>query len=172
MISPPLLALIREEFALELDGVHGESHWRRVRDNGLHLARQTGADASVVELFAYLHDVKRENNGLDPEHGPRAAAFIETLDTTLLPVSTSAREQLIYACRLHAAGLIDAEVTVQTCWDADRLDLGRVRIRPNPRLLCTATAQDPATIEWAWRRSRRSNETFVVDGRTTGAGAK
>jgi uncharacterized protein len=43
-------------------------------------------------------------------------------------------------------------VTVLTCWDADRLDLGRVGIRPAPRLLCTSAARDPATIAWAFER--------------------
>lgn len=156
MISALLLALIREEFALDPEGVHGEAHWGRVRENGLRLAECTGADTMVVELFAYLHDVKRENNGFDREHGPRAAAFIEALDASLLPVSAPARQQLIYACRLHTAGLTEGDATVQTCWDADRLDLGRVGIRPDPRRLCTAAARDAQTIEWAYHRSRHT----------------
>jgi uncharacterized protein len=50
--------------------------------------------------------------------------------------------------------LTEADVTVQTCWDADRLDLGRIGIKPEPRFLCTAAAQDPALIEWALLRSQ------------------
>jgi len=42
---------------------------------------------------------------------------------------------------------------VQTCWDSDRLDLGRVGIQPRPERLCTAAAQDPGTIRWAYERS-------------------
>jgi uncharacterized protein len=42
---------------------------------------------------------------------------------------------------------------VQTCWDADRLDLGRVGKRPDPRRLCTPAARDRDVIEWAYRRS-------------------
>lgn len=163
LISSALLALLRAEFALDLNGVHGEAHWKRVRDTGLRLAERTGADTRVVELFAYLHDVKRESDGFDREHGARAAAFVETLDASWLLVPTLARQQLIYACRLHTAGLIEADVTVQTCWDADRLDLGRVGIRPNPRLLCTAAARDPETIEWAYRHSRQREGTSTAD---------
>jgi uncharacterized protein len=48
-------------------------------------------------------------------------------------------------------------MTVLTCWDADRLDLGRVGIKPNPHRLCTAAARDPMMIEWAYKRSIRSN---------------
>jgi hypothetical protein len=29
------------------------------------------------------------------------------------------------------------DVTIQTCWDADRLDLGRVGIRPDPARMGT-----------------------------------
>lgn len=163
VISSALLALLREEFALDLEGVHGEAHWKRVRATGLRLAERTGADTRVVELFAYLHDVKRENDGLDREHGARSAAFIETLDASLLPVPAPAREQLVYACRLHTSGLIEGNVTVQTCWDADRLDLGRVGIRPNPRLLCTAAARDAETIEWAYRHSRQREGTPIAE---------
>ena len=47
-------------------------------------------------------------------------------------------------------------MTVQTCWDADRLDLGRVGIRPLAERLCTDVARDPVLIEWAYQRSIRS----------------
>ena len=43
---------------------------------------------------------------------------------------------------------------VQCCWDADRLDLGRVGIRACPDRLCTAAGRTPKIIEWAWLRSR------------------
>lgn len=44
-----------------------------------------------------------------------------------------------------------------TYWDADRLDLGRVGIRPNARYLCTEPAKDPAFITWAYERSLLRN---------------
>ena len=50
-------------------------------------------------------------------------------------------------------GGTEADVTVQTCWDADRLDLGRVGIRPHPRYLCTPAARSAEVIEWAHARS-------------------
>ena len=42
-----------------------------------------------------------------------------------------------------------------TCWDADRLDLGRVGIRPDPRRLFTAAARSPELLSWAYQRSLR-----------------
>jgi len=42
---------------------------------------------------------------------------------------------------------------VQTCWDADRLDLGRVGKKPDPLRLCTAAARKPEIISAAYARS-------------------
>jgi uncharacterized protein len=155
MISSDLLAAIRRGFALPLDGIHGEAHWARVCENGLRLAQWTSADIEIVELFAYLHDSKRQNDGWDQEHGHRAAEFAKTLDGSMLELPARKLERLIYAFTHHSDGLTEADVTVQTCWDADRLDLGRIGIEPDPRRLCTPAAQDPDVIEWAFRRSQR-----------------
>lgn len=54
---------------------------------------------------------------------------------------------------LQSDGHTDADITVQTCWDADRLDLGRVGINPAPEKLCTIAARDPEIMEWAYERS-------------------
>jgi uncharacterized protein len=153
--SQELLEVVRQEFALPLDGVHGEAHWARVCENGLRLAEQTGADPKIVELFAYLHDVKRVGDGWDHEHGRRSAEFVRSLQGGLLALPAAKLELLVYACARHSHGLTEADVTVQTCWDADRLDLGRIGIEPDPRHLCTEAAKEPAMIEWAFRRSQQ-----------------
>lgn len=153
-ISEELIALVQSEFALPSDSIHGATHWTRVRDNGLRLARLTGANPQVVELFAFLHDVKRINDGRDPGHGKRAAEFARSLRGSLITLPGENIELLVFACKHHTAGLTEAHITVQTCWDADRLDLGRAGIKPDPRHLCTSAAKDPEIIKWAYRRSR------------------
>jgi uncharacterized protein len=154
-ISEELMALVRSEFALSWDGIHGVAHWARVRDNGLRLAELTGANLQIVELFAFLHDAKRCNDGKDPGHGKRAAEFTRSLRGSLITLSDRDMELLTFACEYHTDGLIEANITVQTCWDADRLDLGRIGIKPNPRYLCTPAAKEPSMIKWAFRRSRQ-----------------
>lgn len=154
LISESLLRVVRDGFALNLSGIHGQSHWMRVRDNGLRLAEQTGADVEIVELFAFLHDSKRENDGWDGEHGLRAAESAEGLRGSLLILPDEKLDVLLYAIAHHSDGLTRADVTTQTCWDADRLDLGRIYVQPCPSRLCTAAARDPAMIEWALRRSQ------------------
>jgi uncharacterized protein len=107
----------------------------------------------VVELFAFLHDSCRQNDGHDPEHGARAADFARSLHGLAFTLTDNELVVLLVACQGHTHGRNSDNVTVQTCWDADRLDLGRVGIRPLAERLCTETARNPETIEWAYRRS-------------------
>ena len=58
----------------------------------------------------------------------------------------------IQACDLHTEGYLEADITVQTCWDADRLDLGRVGTTPRVEKLCTEGAKDPGLLKWAVKR--------------------
>ena len=151
-----LIEAVRAEYALSWNGIHGISHWTRVRENGLRLAAQTGAQVDVVECFAYLHDAKRQNDSRDPGHGSRGAALARVLPCGVLDLVDEQIELLAYACTRHTDGLIEADVTVQTCWDADRLDLGRVGIMPKAAYLCTPAARDAAILEWAWERSQHA----------------
>lgn len=153
MIDQGLIRIIKNQFALEWNGIHGAAHWARVRENGLRLAELTGANTRVVELFAFLHDSRRLNDDYDPEHGLRAAQFAQSLAGTAFDLESRDLGLLVTACEGHSEGLTVGDVTVLTCWDADRLDLGRVGIRPRPELLCTQAARDPAILEWGYRRS-------------------
>ena len=72
----PLLTEVRARSTGIGSHIHGELHWRTVGANGLWLAEPLdGADSLVIFLFALLHDSMRINDFIDPEHGPRAAAF-------------------------------------------------------------------------------------------------
>jgi hypothetical protein len=70
---------------------------------------------------------------------------------------------LSLACQLQSDGYTEADVTVQTRWDADRLDLGH-RATP-PRYLCAKVAGRGNFIGAAYRRSHamafeRCNPSF------------
>jgi uncharacterized protein len=162
MIFPQLLDAILARYALPLDGIHGVSHWARVLENGRLLARSSCANTAVVQLFAVLHDAQRWDDGWDREHGRRGAELAACLRPTPLDLPDPDFDLLFAACAHHADGLTDGDITVQTCWDADRLDLFRVGIRPQPQRLCTQAAQDPSVIEWAMRRSRRREVPALV----------
>jgi uncharacterized protein len=153
ILGRELIRIIQQRFALNWKGLHGAPHWARVRENGLRLAETTGANTDVVELFAFLHDSRRLNDDSDYEHGKRAAIFAQALAGSVFELVPSDLEDLLTACRGHSDGLRQGHITVLTCWDADRLDLGRVGIKPSPERLCTDAARDPSMIEWAYKRS-------------------
>ncbi len=158
-----LIDTILTQYPLSLTGVHGPLHWARVQENGLHLAALTGADPHVVELFAILHDSRRLTEGEDYEHGQAAADFALSLRGTHLHLSDDRFALLHDACAHHTDGQTEADITVQTCWDADRLDLGRVGITPDPLKLCTTAARDADLIAWASRRAWDEFRPALVD---------
>lgn len=141
LISPVLIALLRSRFQLDWHGIHGASHWARVRLNGLKLAKMNGANPRIVEYFAFLHDACRANDGHDPDHGERGARFIVQLGRSRLNLDDAEMDLLVGAVRGHVFGKTHCDISVQTCWDADRLDLTRIGIRPDPNRLCTDAAR-------------------------------
>jgi uncharacterized protein len=145
---PILFHAVLEGYALPWGGDHGVAHWARVLENGLRLAEETGADLGVVRLFAVLHDSRRVNEATDPEHGPRAAEFARSLRGQLFDLPDHEFRLLHRACAGHTHERTHPDVTIQTCWDADRLDLGRVGIMPHPSRLCTEAARRPEMIRW------------------------
>jgi uncharacterized protein len=149
----PLLQKIAAQYRLDPMATHGVAHWGRVLENGLTLAEQTGADRRVVYLFAIFHDACRRNESIDPRHGKRGADFAKQLLSETHVVTPNQLDLLVEACTRHTDGRTRANITVQTCWDADRLDLARAGIYPSARRLCTKPAKDAAMIEWASERA-------------------
>ena len=140
-------------FRLNLNGIHGIPHWSRVLTNAIRLSEDTGANHRVLTAFALLHDSQRENDGFDPEHGLRGAEYGRTIRARMPSMSDVEFDLFFEAAEYHSEGLVEADVSVQTCWDADRLDLFRVGIYPDPRYLCTEIARRTDVIEWAVARS-------------------
>ena len=129
-------------FRLGLDSLHGPDHWRRVERTGLLLAATTGADVAVVRLFAALHDVGRVDEHVDPEHGARGAEFARRLRADGAFRLDDARFRLLeFAITHHADGQRSEDPTIGTCWDADRLDLGRVDETPLAEYMSTKAAK-------------------------------
>ena len=155
-----ILQAILSRYQLPVRGDHGVVHWARVLENGVRLAEATGADAEVVKLFALFHDSRRVNEYTDNGHGKRGGDFAHSLRGTLVHLD-DARFGLLYeACRLHTDSLVACDPTLLACWDADRLDLGRVGITPDPERLCTDAAR--AILEWADARALLGHEPADV----------
>jgi uncharacterized protein len=155
-----ILRRILAEYELPWRGDHGVVHWARVLENGLRIADVTGADGEVVGLFALFHDSQRVNEFEDDGHGWRGAEFARSLRGELVFLDDARFELLYEACRLHTDGLTDGDPTLRACWDADRLDLGRVGITPARKRLCTDAARE--LLDWAHDRALRRYEPTAV----------
>lgn len=144
-----LLKHLTQQFLLGVRSIHGPTHWQRVETFGLKIAEQNGADEMIVRLFAIFHDSRRENENWDPEHGQRGAELAGTLRGTYFELDDARMKTLAHACTYHADGFLHDDPTIGACWDADRLDLPRVGIITDPRLLCTAAAKEKSLRRWA-----------------------
>lgn len=136
------------QYALEhghQSDIHGFSHWCRVARNA-DLLMDEGVNRHVVELFAFFHDIRRESDGHDPEHGSRGAeCTIELRETLLRHLSDQEFDQLVTACRLHTSTSRTDDPTVNACFDADRLDLWRVSMTPDPKQMASPRGRFWAT---------------------------
>ena len=140
MIDPRVLNAIEHDSPLFGSEIHGLYHWRTVERNGLYLSQYVDCDTQVVSCFAYLHDCMRLNEGSDPEHGLRAAAYAAQHQAAL-GLSDAQFQVLAQACSTHTSGQFTDDPTVGICWDADRLDLVRVGITPEAQYLMSEEAR-------------------------------
>ena len=155
-----ILKVILQQYQLPPGGDHGVHHWARVWTNGYAVGKETGADLEVVSLFALFHDACRLNEYRDPGHGHRGGELAKKLRGTHVHLDDGRFELLYEACRLHTDGLTTGEPTLLACWDADRLDLGRVGITPAADRLCSSQSRN--LIDWAHRRANTGHAPVEV----------
>lgn len=143
-----LWEVVIAQFSLEIHSVHGPRHWRQVEKNGLMLAKETAADETIIKLFSVFHDARRENEYTDDGHGMRGAALAKSMQGICFDLSDDSFEILMEACRYHTDGRTTRNITIATCWDADRLDLPRVRTIPDPDRMGTAPGRRLARSQY------------------------
>ena len=135
---------LRKHFQLDWRGIHGAPHWARVAYNGRLLARElAGVNVRIVQAFALCHDLARVNERSDRAHGPRAVALLQRCGgADWLGFSASEFAELCGAIGEHTFATSGGTLTQQVCWDADRLDLWRIDIMPDPDRLFTEAARE------------------------------
>ena len=82
-----------------------------------------------------------------------AAQFASEIRDRWIPLDDEGFQLLHRAIQGHTRGGCGAEISVQACWDSDRLDLGRAGIIPIARKLCTPPAREPEIIQMATDRA-------------------
>ena len=117
--------------------IYGVEHSDRVAANGQRLL-VPGASLNVIIAFAYLHDAERNNSETDPGHGNRAALLVDRIRNQYLTALTDTEIDLLKeACSVHSDTHRTGNPTIDICLDADRLDLQRLGIIPNPEQMAT-----------------------------------
>jgi hypothetical protein len=107
-----------------------------VAENGRRLADLGGAHRDIVTLFAYLHDACRASEDWDPERGPRSAQLAARWRGTYFDLSRQNFDLLYTACAAQGDGLLEGDITLQTCWDAIAWTSAR-QVAVIPSRLCT-----------------------------------
>ncbi len=116
-----------DTYVLDINDIHGINHWNKVHENLKMIANYQYINNDVSIAFAYLHDCKRQEHGLDINHGQRASEFIKTLN---LPMFSWDIALLCEICELHSEPGLHKDPTIAACIDADRLEIVRVGIIP------------------------------------------
>lgn len=120
----------RDWFTYDSD-IHGEMHSGRVfilQELLLQYIKKSGVIVQEEPLrwAAALHDVKRVHDGVDPEHGVRAASWIRSSDSPIQQVSE--KNSIANLVAMHAdPDLSSMSVELAILKDADALD----RVRSN-----------------------------------------
>ena len=154
VVTQPYVDFLASQYQLNHNDFHGIEHWFHVVIHGRLIAAEVGADIEVVEHFALLHDVMRKDEKLDILHGNRSAEFALSLSDSWIRLNRVQMQQLTEACRDHSMGRLSKDLTIQVCWDADRLDLGRLNNKPNHTYLATKIARDQKFMKKAVERSK------------------
>ena len=154
-----MIAAIREQFKISWHGIHGANHWARVLHHGITIGTERSADLLVIELFAFLHDSQRHSDGGDYYHGKRGAEYARSLNTVYFELTAPRIDALCEAIEHHSGGKVHDHATIQTCWDADRLDLGRVSITPSPKFL-SQEAVKHIDEAYRWSREHRNRADY------------
>jgi len=106
-----------------------------------------------------LHDSQRHSDGGDYYHGRRGAEYARSLNTVYFELSAPRIDALCEAIEHHSGGKVHDHATDQTCWDADRLDLGRVSITPSPKFL-SQEAVKHIDEAYRWSREHRNRADY------------
>ncbi|MEA5082074.1 MAG: HD domain-containing protein [Dysgonamonadaceae bacterium] len=118
--------------------IHGYSHFLRVFRNIVLLGNHYKFERSSIELFAYYHDILRLNDGDDPQHGKRGAELFKNgIAPKYYNMQNDIVDKVCFACENHTTLLRSGDSLIDICFDADRLDLMRVGVKPDPKKMAT-----------------------------------
>lgn len=148
---------------------HGVGHWQGVADQAIWLAEELGwgrEERVFAFVFGATHDCRRENDDWDPEHGARAAQWLDAKGWMhrlhMTYYADTMRQSLIWHDKGQVLHSLKAPAFPRCAelgtlgWDADRSLLGRVGMDPDPKFF--SLVQDPTFFQAFVRRGERVAE--------------
>lgn len=143
-------AWFQQKLQIPIDSIHGYNHWKNVEKIGHYIADRNGADKKIISAFAFLHDIGKTVQFAEPGHGEKSVKIIkEIFKKEYLELNDEQYVKLLEAVSKHdKSDAKSDDITIQTCWDADRLDLPRVYILPDKNLLYTEVGKSEETFDY------------------------
>ena len=116
---------IVEEYAIQPTmGYHGlYTHTAAVVFRGIDYAIHLNQDPKYVVMACAFHDMARENDGWDFEHGINAIPMAQKAMDKIGDINDDVRKSIIYAVKEHSVGKIAPDYISACLWDADRTRL-------------------------------------------------
>ena len=164
MINRELIKKLESYCRLKDSKLHGAGHWVRVHRFGKLLSDKCNLRPELedcVETFSLTHDLARNLDGFEEDHGGNSALLFNKIRNELFPdLSNNQVEVIKIAIHYHSDGMTSEEAyykglfdhidlfgddlinTIGCCWDADRLDLLRLGRHPRPELMSTEHWED------------------------------
>ena len=142
---------------------HGRQHWAQVHKLVLALSEQLQLKPwaqACVEVFAWTHELARKNDATEEQHSLESSEYFLRISSRIFPeLDTRQRKLIALAIAHHADGttawehildkgnpIADLEDScladiLGCCWDADRLDLLRMGVIPESKIMSTSAWQ-------------------------------
>jgi len=113
---------VAQGFYARKDRAHDLEHALRVRAWGIKLAEEEGADVTVIELAALLHDIGR-SGAIEKTHAESSAGLaVNILNKTGYPEDIVLRVKEAIASHSREAGHEPKTLEAKILYDADKLD--------------------------------------------------
>ena len=113
---------VAQGFYARKDRAHDLEHALRVREWGKLLAKEEGADATVIELAALLHDIGR-SGAVEKTHAESSAGLaVNILHKTGYPQDIILRVRDSIVAHSLEAGHEPSTIEAKILYDADKLD--------------------------------------------------
>lgn len=123
--SDPVIEALREKIrGYDRGGIHGSGHWERVLCFAEKILKGEGIESREVLIAALMHDIGREKDNNNPEHGERGARIARKILEEMNPGINI--DLVCDMIRRHNDPTDGDYIELMILKEADRLDMYRM----------------------------------------------